>query len=310
MEDKPSPIELHPDYKYCGRNFTTTTHHDTYPAISPLLANLSGQTVLVTGASRGIGATTAAAFARAGASQIVILARGNLDGTEKRILDEAAATGRYVPEILKLHTDITDAKAVAAAANEIRARFGKVNILVNNAAFLGKEASITESDPDEWWRSWEVNNKGTYLVTREILPLLFAAGDGQDVLRQVVNLTSISAHLGWPGHSSYTTTKLAVIRFTERIYAEYADKGVISIALHPGLVATDMGETVPENMRPYFGDTQDLSSDTVVWLTKKPRRWLAGRYVDATWDMLELEEKKDTIVENDLLKVRMRLSAD
>ncbi|KAL1863457.1 hypothetical protein Plec18167_000550 [Paecilomyces lecythidis] len=249
MEEEPGPMELHPDYKYAGREFTTAIHHDTYPAISPLLANLSEQTVLVTGASKGIGAATAVAFARAGASHIVILARGDLNGTEKRILDEAAAAGRYVPEVLKLYTDITDAKAVAAAANEIRARFGKVNILVNNAAFLGREALITESDPDEWWRTWEVNNKGMYLVTREILPLLFAAGDGPDVLRQVVNLTSISAHLGWPGHSSYTTTKLAVIRFTERVYGEYADKGVIAIALHPGLVVTEMGEAVPEETK-------------------------------------------------------------
>lgn len=203
---------------------------------------------MISGASRGIGAATAVAFARAGASHIILLARGNLDDTERQIHEAAAAAGRYVPEILKLHADITDAASVAAAANEIRARFGKVNILINNAAFLGKGASIIESDPEEWWRSWEVNNKGTYLMTREILPLLLAAGDA-DVPKQVVNLTSIGAHLGWPAHSSYTTSKLAVIRFTERIYAEYGDKGVIAIALHPGVVATEMGDKVPDEVK-------------------------------------------------------------
>lgn len=87
--------------------------------------------------------------------------------------------------------------------------------------------------------------------------------------------------------------------------SEYGPQGLIAFSLDPGAVPTDMGLSLPETYRKLFVDTPELAADTLVWLTKDRNEWLSGRLVVVTWDVDELEAKKEEIVKGDKLKVRL-----
>lgn len=277
--------------------FTSTLHHDTYPAVAK--ASQKGRTVLITGASKGIGRATAISFAKAGAETIIIAARSSLTEVETEVLAAAKEVGAS-PRVIKLVLDVTDEKSVADVAAEIQKTVGKVDVLINNAGYLENWRPISESDPIEWWKTWEINLKGLYLVTRAILPLVL-----QSETKTIINLSSIGAHLVRPGASGYQTSKLAVIRFTEFIAEEYSEQGVVAMSVHPGGVLTDLASNMPNEMHQLLVDKPQLAGDVFAWLTQEKQQWLNGRYLSVTWDMPELFARKDEIVKNDKLKVRL-----
>ena len=89
----------------------------------------------------------------------------------------------------------------------------------------------------------QLNIRGPYLMTRSFLPLMLRCGD-----KQVVNLSSIGAHLVRPGMSGYQTSKMAIVRFSEFINAEYGEQGVVAFSVHPGGIMTDLARTMPKEM--------------------------------------------------------------
>ncbi|MEO8798981.1 MAG: SDR family oxidoreductase [Polyangiaceae bacterium] len=278
--------------------FTKTAHHDTYDAIRG--SDHRGHVVFVSGASRGIGRATALSFARAGASGIVVAARHGLGDLPTAIRDAAREAGRPAPEILELTLDVGDEASVTAGAERTYAAFGRLDVLVNNAGTLETWRKIAESDPDEWWQSWEVNVKGVYLMTRAFLPLLLAGEH-----KTLVNLSSVGAHRTGLGASAYQTGKLAILRFTEFVCSDHGADGILAFAIHPGGVPTELAHKMPEAVHHVLVDTPELAGDTIAWLTEERREWLAGRYVSANWDMPELVARRDEIVERDALKVRL-----
>ena len=307
-----------------GHNFAEPLHKDTYPAIDPQKANLTGKSVFITGASKGVGKAMALSFAKAGASFIGVGARSKLESLEKAIKEAAAAAGQKSPQVLPITLDVTSQKSVDDAAFQVKKNFGKLDILVNNAGVLEPPTPIAESDPDTWWNTWVVNVRGPYLSTRAFLPLLLK-GDH----KQIINTCSVGAFATMQGASAYQSGKLALLRFTEFTNAEYGDKGVLAYAIHPGAILTEifdpMGglpeEFKPRKSKPFHGacgfkerlanslvefqDTPELAADTVVFLASEKPDWLAGRYISCTWDMPQLMSKKDQIVKGDKLKVRM-----
>jgi len=218
------------------------------------------------------------------------------------MLDAAKAAHRKAPRILRLAFDVSFPKSVEDASKSVKETFGRLDVVVNNAAIADLSKPVTETDPEEWWTTWTVNMRGPYLVTRYFLPLLLDSVDG---LKIIVYVSSIGAHVMRPGASAYQTSKLALLRFTEFVELEYKDKGLLPIALHPGSVLTDMGNGLPSELRVWLQDTPTLPADFVVWLTKDRKEWLSGRYVSANWDVSELEAKKEEIVKGDKLKVKM-----
>ncbi|KAF2686125.1 NAD(P)-binding protein [Lentithecium fluviatile CBS 122367] len=282
-----------------GESFVTPVH-DTYPFISDFNASsLTGKSVLITGASRGIGLTTAVHFAKAGCSKIALAARSSLAETEAAV-KRAAAEAQADVKILSLKLDVTSISSVQAAAEEVRNAFGNLDILINNAGYLSEFQNIGESDHLEYLKTWEINYNGLYLCTRYFLPLVL-----ESTLKVVVNLSSVGGVVVMPGASSYQTSKFAVCRFTEFLDAEYAEKGLVAFSIHPGGVKTELALNMPEFMHAILNDTPELAADSLVWLCKEKREWLAGRFVSVTWDLEELERRKDEIVEKDLLKFRM-----
>lgn len=239
----------------------------------------------------------------------------NFDTTQltQEICSAAAEAGHHSlspPTVLHVRLDATDSSSVRAAAEEVNAILdGKLDIIVNNAGFMTPALAIPASDEDMWWRTFEVNLKGPYLIAKYFLPLLLRNGDNETAaLKTVVNINSVASHNLRPHASAYGTSKLAVLRLTEFLLVEAAEKGLLAYSVHPGGVLTELAEKgMPKDTLAALGDAPELAGDTVAWLTQQRRDWLAGRYLSCTWDTEELMAKKDCIVAKDLLKVKLVL---
>lgn len=272
-------------------------------------ADLSGRAVFISGASRGIGPATALSFARAGASFIGIGARSaaELQSLEEDIKGEAKKAGRGAPLVYRATLDVTDIASAEAAAGGGEGAYeafgGRLDVLINNAGYMDRLAPLADSDPDDWWRTWEINIRGPYLVTRAFLPLMLAT---QSRLKTIVSLSSLGAHTLAVGGTAYNSSKLALLRFSEILNVEYGAQGVLAFCVIPGGIETDMSRALDESTaKAYLTDSIELPADSIVFLVQERREWLAGRYISCTWDMEDLLAKQTSIVEQDMLKVRM-----
>ena len=228
-----------------GIYFVPTRRNDTYEFINPTkCTSLKGKNVFITGASKGIGRATAISYARAGASGIGLAARSSLSTLESEIASAAKEAGRAPPNVHSYAMDVADREAVESTAKRVDEDFsGRLDILINNAGYLEVFTPIIDSDPDEWWKTWTVNIRGPYLVTRAFLPIMLKGGD-----KQIVNLSSVGAHGKRPGASAYQPSKLALCRITEFIMAEYGEAGVLAFCLHPGGVRTHLSLAMPKEI--------------------------------------------------------------
>lgn len=216
-------------------------HNDTYPAIDSSQVNIHGKAVFISGASKGIGRSIALSFAKAGASCIAVGARSDMTALEKELHEAARSAQKSAPKVLHIKMDVTSRESIDRAAATVEKEFGKIDIVVNNAGILGQKQLIADSDPDEWWNTWVVNLRGPYLITRAFLPLMLKGGD-----KTFVTISSVGAHLIRPTLNDYQPSKLAVLRFTEFIAAEYGPQGVLAYAIHPGNIPTEiMGPAGP-----------------------------------------------------------------
>lgn len=284
-------------------NFVPTNHHDTYPYITPKGTELVNKSILITGASRGLGRATAIRCAKAGCAKIALAARSSLEGVVKEIEKNAREAGIAPPQILPLQVDVKSDESVRAAAKAVEEAFGgKLDILVNNAGRLYEFKPIHECDPAKWWEAWEVNVKGTFLCCHYFIPLLLKSDT-----KIVINFSSLGANCLTLGGSAYQASRFANCRFTEFVARDYESQNLVCITLHPGCVKTDMADNFPESLQFILVDKADLPADTVVWLCSQRREWLSGRFVCGNWDMEELEGRKSEILEKDLFKYRMTI---
>ena len=143
--------------------------------------------------------------------------------------------------------DVTSQNSTEDAATLVEKEFGKLDVLLINAGKLSMGPLIADTDPEEWWETWNVNLRGPYLVSRAFLPLMLKGGD-----KTIVTTTSVGAHVVLPGVSAYQDSKLAVLRLMEFVNKEYADQGVTAFAVHPGNIPTDLvggSEGLPEALK-------------------------------------------------------------
>ncbi|KAJ5153499.1 uncharacterized protein N7482_009977 [Penicillium canariense] len=295
-----STLALDVDDELKAFSFTSKAHRDVYPAIDPCLAGHSqaGKVIIITGASRGIGKLGfAASFARANAAAIVLIGRsaGDLAETEKLVNSINPET-----KVLLISLDVTNAAGVTKAFEDIVARFGVPHVLINNAGYINPLDPIADVDVDLWWRTQEVNVKGTFLMTNAFLK---ATGNTPSTPTTIVNLTSMAAQGLPPGMSSYSPAKIAICRFTDYLATE--NPNITSVSLDPGLVPTDMGHSVPY-LAGYLHDTPELSGCVAVWLASGDKAFLSGRYIAANWNVEELEARKKEIKDGDFLTFGLR----
>ena len=145
---------------YSGQSFVTPSRSDTYPFIDPKKLNLSGRYVFISGASKGIGKALAISYAEAGAAGIALGARSGLSSLKEEVLEAAKNAKRKEPSVVTMSLDVTDLASTEAAAKATESAFGRLDILINNAGYLAPFTPMVKTDPNEWWKTWEVNVRG------------------------------------------------------------------------------------------------------------------------------------------------------
>ncbi|HUF56471.1 MAG TPA: SDR family oxidoreductase [Thermohalobaculum sp.] len=200
------------------------------------MPKLDGKSAIVTGAGRGIGACTARALAREGAS-VLALARstGEIEAVAGEIGD---AGGRAVARTC----DVSRYEDVAAAVAACREAFGRVDILVNNAGVIEPIGPLAEADPEAWGRGVDINLTGVFHGLRAVLPEMIGQGSGV-----VVNLSSGAATHALEGWSQYCAAKAGAAMLTRAAQAELGGTGVRVVGLSPGTVATAMQEAIRDS---------------------------------------------------------------
>lgn len=222
---------------------------------------LKDKVAVITGASRGIGAAIAYRLAGLGANVAVIYA-GNAAAADtvcRKCKDEFHVTAKSYA------CDVSDFQTVKETVAKIKADFGAVHILVNNAGVTrdGLAAMMKEEDFD---RVLDVNLKGAFNMIRHCLPLFIRGREGC-----IVNISSVSGMMGNAGQCNYSASKAGLIGLTKSIAKEYAAKGIRCNAVAPGFIHTDMTESHEENpllaMIPLgkMGEPEDVA-DAVAYL--------------------------------------------
>jgi NAD(P)-dependent dehydrogenase (short-subunit alcohol dehydrogenase family) len=181
---------------------------------------------MITGASRGIGESAARLFAEAGAN-VVLTARS------RTAIDAIAA--EIGERALAVTCDVADYAQVEAATEAAVARFGSVDILINNAGVVEPISHLDQSVPAEWGQVIDINLKGVYHGLRAVMPVMEKAGGGS-----ILTISSGAAHGPVEAWSHYCASKAAVNMLTRCVDKEARDKGIRAIGLSPGTVATQM----------------------------------------------------------------------
>ena len=186
----------------------------------------SGKTVLITGASRGIGAATAQHLASLGAN--VVLTARSADALEQI----AAQIGSQAKAI---SCDVSDYDQVKSVVDLTLAHFGSIDILVNNAGLLAPVHRLAEFTPKDWDQIIDVNVKGVFYMMHAALPIMIEQGGGT-----IINISSGAAYGVLEGWSHYCASKAAVLQLTRSGHEEYGAQGIACLGLSPGTVATEM----------------------------------------------------------------------
>ena len=195
--------------------------------------NVAGKTVVITGASRGIGAEAARVFAAAGAN-VVLIARSS-EAIEKI----AAEIGN---QAIAITCDVANYASVERSIAKAKETFGDVDILINNAGVIEPISHLANADPDEWGNVIDINLKGVFNGMRAALPIMISAGGGS-----ILTISSGAAHGPVEAWSHYCASKAAVKMLTECVHKENGADGIRAIGLSPGTVATQMQVEIKES---------------------------------------------------------------
>jgi NAD(P)-dependent dehydrogenase (short-subunit alcohol dehydrogenase family) len=187
---------------------------------------MQGKVVVITGASAGIGAAAARAFAAEGARVALLARRGEAVAALAAEIGDAA---------LGLACDVSDWSAVEAAVAAVRARFGRIDVLVNNAGVVEPIARLAEADPAAWGRTQDINLKGVFHGMKAVIPVMRAQGGGT-----IITVSSGAAVRALEGWSAYCASKAGALMLTQAAHLEEGGHGIRVLGLSPGTVATEM----------------------------------------------------------------------
>lgn len=234
---------------------------------------LAGTVALVTGASSGIGEATARRLADEGASVALVARRADRLDTLAAQIEEDGGTA------LAIEADITDRTQAEAAVQTVVDRFGRLDVLVNNAGLM-LLGPVVGADVEEWERMLAINVRGLLYTTNAALPhLLKAAEDDVRRVADVVNISSIAGRVAWANYGVYNLTKFGVNGFTESLRQEVTKKHVRVGVLEPGGVATELGShnsgAMRDDIDAFYESTETLApqdiADGIAYMVTRPR---------------------------------------
>ncbi len=249
---------------------------------------LDGQVAVITGAGRGIGRAIALAYAREGA-KLALAAR-----SEPELQEAISAVSELGAEAIAVPTDVTSQKDTERLAHGVVERFGRIDVLVNNAGNSGPIGRLQGNDVADWVNTINVNLTGTFLVCRAVIPAMLGQSGGK-----IINLSGAGAANAWSNMSAYCSSKAAVVRLTEVLAQELEGRGIMVNALGPGSVHTGMWDRMTQEAAQAGADfihqlglrvtsgggaSMDECAELAVWLASDESGPLTGRLISAATD--------------------------
>ena len=270
---------------------------------------LSGKIAIITGAGRGIGRAIAREYARRG-TKVILASRteSQLSETKGLITDEDGNAGYVV-------TDVRNRKSIEGMLDFTKSRYGKPDILINNAGSFATIGPVSEVDPDQWWNDITTNLYGTFLCCNVVLPGMIERKTGT-----IINLIGGGTAGPMPYGSGYGSSKAAIMRFSETLAKEVKEHGITVFPMGPGLVRTEMTEyqlntDVGKKWMSGIADAFDRHVDRPPEVAAMLAADLGGggyneftgRAFNAGDDLGEIASRKDQILAEDLRTLRMKM---
>lgn len=274
--------------------------------------DLSGQVVVITGGSRGLGLAFAHALAEAGA-------RIAITGRSPEALQQALTQlNRPSAQIMAVPADVTDQQAAEYVIATVEEQLGPITVLINNAGQLRALGPIGAIDPTLWWREIEINVRGPFLYAHTVVPRMRGRRAGR-----IINVASAAGLGTIPLASAYNVSKTALIRFSETLAQETAADGVRVFAIHPGTVRTpmnayvhdspDVAQLAPEIQQWFqtlYAQGQDTPIEQAVELVLRiaagQADTLSGWYLSVDDDLDALVQQQATAPQPDQRTLRLR----
>lgn len=241
------------------------------------MEDFSGQTVVVSGATRGIGRAIAVHFLEAGATVIGIYA-GNTEAAASFSEEFKRYSARF--ELLKCN--IAKETEVTALFAMVEEKYQSLEILVNNAG-IRKDAVLALMQKEQWQQVIDINLTGTYLMAKQAVLLMM-----QNKYGRIINITSPAAHLGFPGQANYAASKAGQVALTKTLAKEVAKKKITANCVSPGFISTDfINDLSKEQLTAYkkmvpmrrFGTPEEVA-DAVLFLAGNRAAYITGAVLE------------------------------
>jgi 3-oxoacyl-[acyl-carrier protein] reductase len=245
------------------------------------MCSLKEKVALITGASQGIGRATALAFAASGAK--VAVAARQIAKLEELVKEIEAAGG----EALAVPLDVADPAQVKTAFAAVLAKFGKLDVLVNNAA-ITRDTLALRMKVEDWDAVLRTNLTGAYLCIQQALGAMLKARYGR-----IVNITSVVAQTGNAGQANYVSSKAGLIGLTRAIAVEVASRSITVNAVAPGFIETPMTDPLSQELKDKmksmiplgrFGTDKEIAS-AVMFLASDEAAYITGQVLDVNGGM-------------------------
>ncbi|HEU5070696.1 MAG TPA: 3-oxoacyl-[acyl-carrier-protein] reductase [Verrucomicrobiae bacterium] len=246
------------------------------------MAQLANQIAVVTGAGRGIGRAIALKFAAEGADVVCV---SRTAGNSEKVAGEIRALGRKAWPVA---VDVSDPAAVAAAAEQILADAGRVDVLVNNAG-VTRDGLLMRMSEADWDTVLNTNLKGAFLFTKAFTRAFVKQRSGR-----IINVSSVIGLIGNAGQANYAASKAGLIGFTQSVARELASRGVTCNAIAPGFIETDMTAVLGEEMKAELlkkiplatlGQAEDIAA-AALYLASPGARYVTGQVLTVDGGMV------------------------
>lgn len=246
------------------------------------MKSLEGKTAIITGGASGIGRETTLTFIKEGATVII------WDINESNAKETQELAGDLKSGVDFMHVDTTDYAAVEAATNEVMKKYGKIDILINNAG-ITSDSTLKKMEPAQWQKVIDVNLTGVFNCGKAVSLKMMENNSGK-----IINTSSVVAHNGNFGQSNYVATKSGVIGLTKVWARELGKYGINVNAVAPGFIETEMILSVPEKVLEglrgktplgRLGKPQDIA-DAYVFLSSEKSNYITGTVLNVDGGMI------------------------